>query len=63
MEICNYTCHLASSLKRYTEHWNSTTAHGWHDTITDFCPLVTKFEKQYGKQFMSTKWDECIFYS
>ena len=24
------------------------------DTITDFCPLVTKFEKQYGKQFLST---------
>ena len=23
------------------------------DTITDFCPLVTKFEKQYGKQFLS----------
>lgn len=24
------------------------------DTITDFCPLVTKFEKQYGKHFLST---------
>ena len=24
------------------------------DTITDFCPLVTKFEKQYGKKFLST---------
>ena len=24
------------------------------DTITDFFPLVTKFEKQYGKQFLST---------
>ena len=24
------------------------------DTIADFCPLVTKFEKQYGKQFLST---------
>ena len=23
------------------------------DTIVDFCPLVTKFEKQYGKQFLS----------
>ena len=23
------------------------------DTITDFCPLVTKFEKQYAKQFFS----------
>ena len=24
------------------------------ETITDFCALVTKFEKQYGKQFLST---------
>ena len=24
------------------------------DTIIDFCPLVTKFEKQYGKKFLST---------
>ena len=24
------------------------------DTITDFCPLVTKFGKQYAKQFLST---------
>ena len=24
------------------------------DTIIDFCPLVTKFEQQYGKQFLST---------
>ena len=24
------------------------------DTITNFCPLVTKFEKQYGKQFLSS---------
>ena len=24
------------------------------DTVTDFCLLVTKFEKQYGKQFLST---------
>ena len=23
------------------------------DTITDFCPLVTRFEKQYAKQFLS----------
>ena len=23
------------------------------DTITDFCPLVAKFEKQYAKQFLS----------
>ena len=23
------------------------------DTIIDFCPLVTKFEKQYGKKFLS----------
>ena len=22
--------------------------------FADFCPLVTKFEKQYGKQFLST---------
>ena len=24
------------------------------DTVTDFCPLVTKFEKQNGNQFLST---------
>ena len=24
------------------------------DTITDFCPLVARFEKQYAKQFLST---------
>ena len=24
------------------------------DTVTDLCPLVTKFEKQYGEQFLST---------
>ena len=24
------------------------------ETITDFCALVTKLEKQYGKQFLST---------
>ena len=24
------------------------------ETIIDFCPLVTKFEQQYGKQFLST---------
>ena len=24
------------------------------ETIIDFCPLVTKFEKQYGKKFLST---------
>ena len=24
------------------------------DTIIDFCQLVTKFEKQYGKKFLST---------
>ena len=24
------------------------------DTIIDFCPLVTKFEKQYGKKFLSS---------
>ena len=23
------------------------------DTITDFCPLLTKFEKQHAKQFLS----------
>ena len=25
-----------------------------YDTIIDFCPLETKFEKQYGKKFLST---------
>ena len=24
------------------------------DSITDFCPLMTKFEKQYGKHFLSS---------
>ena len=29
------------------------------DTITDFCPLVTKFEKQYAKEFLSTPTTNC----
>ena len=28
------------------------------DTIIDFCPLVTKFEKQYGKKFLSHPTDQ-----
>ena len=27
------------------------------DTIIDFCPLVTRFEKQYAKQFLSRPTD------
>ena len=28
------------------------------DTIIDFCPLVTKFEKQYGEKFLSRPTDQ-----
>ena len=28
------------------------------DTIIDFCPLATKFEKQYGKKFLSHPTDQ-----